>query len=808
MSGTTTMQLAPFFDPRSISGCSLWFDAADESTLTGRANVTQWRDKASSLILSGTGASFTRANGIPLVTFNANQYVTTTNLPYASLCTSDANFTCFLVQATATNSGVNGLPFSIFLPGNERRFAVFANGSSGGGSIFVDAASQANPRLSFSQSQTLGSPQLLTITRTNITRVTNRYNGLQSATQVFINPVNFLNRTTYLVYISEGSGPWRGNMYEILHFNRDLLDSEILKVEGYLAWKWGLQGSLPSNHPFKLNPFSPLVPVAIPKPIGSSRIGLDPRSISGCQLWLDAADSTVFSLTGSSVTQWRDKSGNGRNLGVGSGTISYANNAITLASSYMFVTSAVDLTNFAFFIIAKTNGSVNNQTVFGARPNTASVFNSVDGFGFYMDFQTAIRFYGNPFGNSAFSAFSATISTPNIFSFASGPTVINSWFNGNSVSGAASQPNRTNTAQGFAIGAEWSGSSYVNLFVTASIYEIIVYNTSSFSTNQRQQVEGYLAWKWGLVANLPSSHPFKNSPLGAQSPQLTLPIALRSVPNFSPRFTSTFTYTGSNQTFVVPSGVTSLGVYLWGAGGGGNGGTGGAAAMVQGILTVSPGQSLTIIVGQGGVIGLGNSFGGGGAGQQSGNGTSGRGGGRSAIQFGGSDRVTAGGGGGCGYNTGNGGSATFSGTANDGLNGKVAGVGIGGKGGTQGAGGQAGINAAGGITPLAGSLFQGGNSGGQGASGGGGGGGGYYGGGGGGGGGFGGGSADGGSGGGGGSSFTTQLQRLAFNIPFGFNSSNGVAAPNSSSPFWASGIGAGGSAGNGTGGNGRVVIQY
>jgi hypothetical protein len=28
-------------------------------------------------------------------------------------------------------------------------------------------------------------------------------------------------------------------------------------VEGYLAWKWGLQGNLPPNHPYKLFPPSP-----------------------------------------------------------------------------------------------------------------------------------------------------------------------------------------------------------------------------------------------------------------------------------------------------------------------------------------------------------------------------------------------------------------------------------------------------------------------------------------------------------------------------------------------------------------------
>jgi hypothetical protein len=39
--------------------------------------------------------------------------------------------------------------------------------------------------------------------------------------------------------------------------------------------------------------------------------------------------------------------------------------------------------------------------------------------------------------------------------------------------------------------------------------EIVIYN-QVLSTAQRQQVEGYLAWKWGLQANLPTStHPYK-----------------------------------------------------------------------------------------------------------------------------------------------------------------------------------------------------------------------------------------------------------------------------------------------------------
>ena len=39
------------------------------------------------------------------------------------------------------------------------------------------------------------------------------------------------------------------------------------------------------------------------------------------------------------------------------------------------------------------------------------------------------------------------------------------------------------------------------------ICELIVYNQTIGLTAQ-QRVEGYLAWKWGLQANLPGAHPY------------------------------------------------------------------------------------------------------------------------------------------------------------------------------------------------------------------------------------------------------------------------------------------------------------
>lgn len=62
-----------------------------------------------------------------------------------------------------------------------------------------------------------------------------------------------------------------------------------------------------------------------------------------------------------------------------------------------------------------------------------------------------------------------------------------------------------------------------------------------------------------------------------------------------------FYYTGSEQAWVVPSGVTSIKVKLWGAGGGsGNPRTGGPGGFTTCVFTVTPGDTYKIVVGGGG----------------------------------------------------------------------------------------------------------------------------------------------------------------------------------------------------------------
>jgi hypothetical protein len=246
-----------------------------------------------------------------------------------------------------------------------------------------------------------------------------------------------------------------------------------------------------------------------------------------------------------------------------------------------------------------------------------------------------------------------------------------------------------------------------------------------------------------------------------------------------------FSHTGSNQSYTVPTGVTTLTVTMWGAGGGGasTDRAGGAGAFIQGTLSVTPGQILTIIVGGGSA----STYGGGGAG--SGNGAD-RGGGRSSIKTSGGDEIViVGGGGGSGGDHG-GGHANFSPTINSGagFRGREGSPAYGGEGGTQSAGG---VGAAGG-GGVSGTYLVGG----EGAQYSGGGGGGYYGGGG------GGLTFYNACGGGGGSSYTTNP---LFTLTTGSNSPNSYyQAPGTSSPYYVSNVAAGGT--GSASGNGLVVI--
>ena len=130
------------------------------------------------------------------------------------------------------------------------------------------------------------------------------------------------------------------------------------------------------------------------------------------------------------------------------------------------------------------------------------------------------------------------------------------------------------------------------------------------------------------------------------------PVVRESLETYPRSNSFTFVFTGGPQRFDVPGQVVSLQITLVGAGGASHGGgsyvNGGAGGYVSGVLRVTPGEILEIVVGGGGVGAIGG-YGGGGTGfDVAGANVPGGGGGRTAIRRFGEDIVTAGGGGGAG----------------------------------------------------------------------------------------------------------------------------------------------------------------
>lgn len=208
----------------------------------------------------------------------------------------------------------------------------------------------------------------------------------------------------------------------------------------------------------------------------------------------------------------------------------------------------------------------------------------------------------------------------------------------------------------------------------------------------------------------------------------------------------TYAYTGSNQTFTVPAGVNYIFVKLWGAGGGAGipggwtyGADAGGGGHTRGLFPVTPGSTIIVVVGRGGVTANGStqSYGGGGTGQNNSDSRyGGQGGGYCGIFVGSVSQANAlaiaagGGGGGTSRawtgNIGGAGGGLVGQRGSSPYDGKVN---AGGAGGTQSAGGATGTNypAVGNSAGGPGSALQGGFgfNGGYGGGGGGG----YYGGG-------------------------------------------------------------------------------
>ena len=245
-----------------------------------------------------------------------------------------------------------------------------------------------------------------------------------------------------------------------------------------------------------------------------------PNFIAGCSLWFDAKDSSTLIKTGNTTTQWNNKSGSNTNNAVPFVGTSVTYNAtgfnnlpcLQFTSSTALYCPLAPQTLSAgttcFVLFQKTAATFATQGLISR--TTAILPGSIAGGFDIWDNVTSYRYVGDGANwERQSSPFSITASTtPTLMSFTIDSTtkIWNEYKNGSSIFTSTAYSYYSDTASNFYIASRYGAAG---TYFTGNISEIIVYNTPLINTD-RQKVEGYLSWKWGLQANLPADHPYKS----------------------------------------------------------------------------------------------------------------------------------------------------------------------------------------------------------------------------------------------------------------------------------------------------------
>ena len=264
--GATVSETGALNIPAQIASLTTWLDAADSASivLTGGLNVSGWSDKSATLDV------FTSTN--------RPTYSTTDNIvggpPRPGVYFSDKNFlrgtvnaaissgvgTCFMVASIITNAAVFMGAYVDGIPQAGNSFGLISDSLSVTSPFQGSQREYRNPLPSY--------PPRPTLIFASIDVYDSRAGGGSWAFQtpeIIIENIlvgGRLVQTSWTPFTPTPS-PWNlgylgtypafQNFYlhEFLCFSEFFTESQRFVVEGYLAWKWGIQSQLPLGHPYK-----------------------------------------------------------------------------------------------------------------------------------------------------------------------------------------------------------------------------------------------------------------------------------------------------------------------------------------------------------------------------------------------------------------------------------------------------------------------------------------------------------------------------------------------------------------------------
>ena len=235
------------------------------------------------------------------------------------------------------------------------------------------------------------------------------------------------------------------------------------------------------------------------------------------QAWWDAADTDTISDTGGLTDSITDKSGNSLTLSALS-TKRPTTNSVTMNSlnTLLFQGAAnemntasnpfgASISNAAIFMVIKTPSLLVKGTNFTLTGSATNAYR----WQAHAPWVSTVYFdCGAVATPNRISSGSWVTTSEEIFcSFYCSTTdsVQQIWKNGTQTVADASG-HTVSTVGNIFIGSA-NGSQYQNF----QLGECIIIN-GTVTTTLRQMIEGYLAWKWGMQAKLPSGHPYEYEP--------------------------------------------------------------------------------------------------------------------------------------------------------------------------------------------------------------------------------------------------------------------------------------------------------
>jgi hypothetical protein len=240
------------FRPTDVSSCQVWYDMADVCgyDISATSNtITLLRDKSGfgyNATLSGTNAV---TLGVPVAGRNMLQFPTSNvskfrTSSFASAQTSRSLF--FVLRWTSSNLGATTFIQPVLSPSVEGFGSFLGRGSTSNWSnnMFVGYRGQFGTNQIFNTTTPGPIAQTLLFAQTvGGGLIASSYNGIDASVGGGT-PYNFATPDVYDI-----GAAMNGSAFgEVLMYSNGLSATDRKKVEGYLAWKWGID--LPSNHPF------------------------------------------------------------------------------------------------------------------------------------------------------------------------------------------------------------------------------------------------------------------------------------------------------------------------------------------------------------------------------------------------------------------------------------------------------------------------------------------------------------------------------------------------------------------------------